>query len=277
MLNDTLKASVNTSGYGTGKTLLLIAAARKAAEDLNAEVFFIPATSWDGIKDNTEDTRYVLDINLEKMFEGTAVTVLNLRNFLKANMSVMQKVKAALGLKTEPQTFHTAINLFIAKTGDKSNVRIYVDEVPISYADKNAAIAGEDSSLTRLLNTLLSGSAQVWVALRSGDLIDTATGVVTQPSLSLGQLRTHLETKTGYKVVTLDKRVRNTALVGRSVPADVWSGYGGISYTYSATVLPLATSHTVPGLRPVAIIGDMGSYTRRVIIAMGRYTHFYIG
>ena len=162
MLNDTLKASVNTSGYGTGKTLLLIAAARKAAEDPNAEVFFIPATSWDGIKDNTEDTRYVLDINLEKMFEGTAVTVLNLRNFLKANMSVMQKVKAALGLKTEPQTFHTAINLFIAKTGDKSNVRIYVDEVPISIADKNAAIAGEDSSLTRLLNTLLSGSAQVW-------------------------------------------------------------------------------------------------------------------
>ena len=63
------------------------------------------------------------------------------------------------------------------------------------------------------------------------------------------------------------------------MPADVCSGYGDYSITpYTvATVLPLATSHTVPGLRPVAILGDMGRYARRVIIAMGRYTHFYIG
>ena len=257
------KYVVYPSEFGTGKTLQLMAGARKAAEDPTKKVMFIPATSWNE-KGMIDSTSFVLNMSMEKQFQGSDVEVVT--NILS-------------NLNTDTKSILTAAQLFINKYGDKDSLKLFVDEVPISIADKNAAIAGEDSSLTRLLNTLLSGSAQVWVALRSGDLIDTPAGSygVTQPSLSLGQLRTHLETKTGYKVVTLDKRVRNTALVGRSVPADVYTGYAGLSSTYTATVLPLATSHTVPGLRPVAIIGDMGGYTRRVIIAMGRYTHFYIG
>ena len=262
LMNTNPKAAIYPSEFGTGKTLLLSAAARKAAEDPTNKVMFIPATSWNE-KGMIDSTSFVLNMSMEKQFRGSDVEVVT---------------DILSNLNTDTKSILTAAQLFINKYGDKDSLKLFLDEVPISVADKNAAIAGEDSSLTRLLNTLLSGSAQVWVALRSGDLIDTAASNVTQPSLSLGQLRTHLETKTGYKVVTLDKRVRNTALVGRSVPADVMSGYTGYSGTaYSATVLPLATSHTVPGLRPVAIIGDMGRYTRRVIIAMGRYTHFYIG
>ena len=144
-----------------------------------------------------DSTTFVLSMSMERQFQGSGVEVVT--NILS-------------NLNTDTKSILTAAQMFIAKYGDKNNLKLFLDEVPVSLADKRAAIAGEDSRLASLLNTLLAGCAQVWVALRTGDLLDTAAG--TPPSLSLDQLRTHLMTKTAFKVVTLDKRVRNTALVG---------------------------------------------------------------
>ena len=72
-------------------------------------------------------------------------------------------------------------------------------------------------------------------------------------------------------MTSLARRVRNTALVAASVPANVMEQYTvGVS-GYAAAVVEPASSHTVPGEKPLAVLTDMGSdydYARRVIIGI---------
>ena len=71
-------------------------------------------------------------------------------------------------------------------------------------------------------------------------------------------------------MTSLARRVRNTALVAASVPANVLEQYsdGGGAGNYAAAVVEPASSHTVPGEKPLVVLTDMGSKTRRVIIGI---------
>ena len=61
--------------YGTGKTSLLVFAALEAAKDANCEVFYIPVAN---LSDG--DDQNVLDQAVKIKFEGTAVTVITLKD-----------------------------------------------------------------------------------------------------------------------------------------------------------------------------------------------------
>ena len=72
-------------------------------------------------------------------------------------------------------------------------------------------------------------------------------------------------------MTSLARRVRNTALVTASVQANVYghyTGYGDAGSDWAAAVVEPASSHTVPGEKPLAVLTDMGSYDRRVIIGI---------
>ena len=233
---------VYAGDYGTGKTYMLMAAARRAAEDKSVKVLFCTASQWDKM----------LQIKLKKQFQGSDVEVLSLAS-LMTSMGTMNS----------------------QKKGEKKSVACFLDEVPLTKADKKAAKAGTGSSeLVSLLNTLHAGSGRAWVSIRSGDMADSVPGA-DPPPVTSEEVQTYLEEKTAYKMVTLTKRVRNTALVAATAPADVTKHYNGdTDYSSSvtgysaATVVGVATSHTVPGDRPVAVLADIGNIHRRVIIGI---------
>merc|ERR1719317_1487711 len=98
---------------------------------------------------------------------------------------------------------------------------------------------------------------QAWVVGQTGSLADSR-GYSDNVSLSVDNLRELLKSRTGYHTALLSKRVRNTAVIGNSVPASVGEQYGGYSGVDAATVIPVASSNTLPGYRPAAVITDMG-------------------
>merc|ERR1719317_920985 len=100
---------------------------------------------------------------------------------------------------------------------------------------------------------------QAWVVGQTASLADSRYGG-DNVSLSVDNLRELLKSRTGYHTALLSKRVRNTALIGNSVPADVREQYGGYGSAdaVTATVIPVASTNTLPGYRPAAVITDMG-------------------
>ena len=75
-------------------------------------------------------------------------------------------------------------------------------------------------------------------------------------------LREMVQSKTNYHTALLSRRVRNTSLIGNSVPADVreYSRYGE-DFNTATVVIPVITStHTLPGYRPAAALTDLGDY-----------------
>ena len=221
--------------YGTGKTLLLLAAARKAAEDPEAQVFFFVANKWDKM----------LELSLKKQLEDTTVKVMNIHSL----MATMKTKSPAVAIEKlcQQQQEHTKICIFL-------------DECPLNKNDEEALkTSGRDSDLLSLLATMRLYCHQAWVVGQTGSLADNTGDVVDNVSLSVDNLRELLKSRTGYHTALLSKRVRNTALIGNSVPADVEKQYGGDgNYYTTATVIPVASTNTLPGYRPAAVITDMG-------------------
>ena len=76
-------------------------------------------------------------------------------------------------------------------------------------------------------------------------------------SLPLDKLRELLSTTSGYSTALLQYRVRNTSNIAKSVPQDVREQYSDSDGYNASTVIPVASSHTVPGHRPVAVLTNM--------------------
>merc|ERR1719317_940269 len=98
---------------------------------------------------------------------------------------------------------------------------------------------------------------QAWVVGQTASLADSRYGG-DNVSLSVDNLRELLKSRTGYHTALLSKRVRNTALIGNSVPANVYQPYGDGGVGATASVIPVASTNTLPGYRPAAVITDMG-------------------
>ena len=222
--------------YGTGKTLLLLAAARKAAEDPEAQVFFFVANKWDKM----------LELSLKKQLEDTTVKVMNIHSLMAT-------------MKTESPA--VAIEKLCQQQQEHTKICIFLDECPLNKNDEEALkTSGRDSDLLSLLATMRQHCHQAWVVGKTGSLADI-TGHGDKVSLSVDNLRELLKSRTGYHTALLSKRVRNTALIGNSVPADVGEQYGGVlGGAVTGNVIPVASTNTLPGYRPAAVITDMGDY-----------------
>ena len=230
------------SDFGCGKTYMLMAAARKAAENKNLKVYYLIASPW----------YKMLKLSTEKCFTDSDVSVMDIFS----------------NPETEPLQ---ALKMFMDENGDKQNTVIVLDEVAMNLSDKKAVKQKMDSSsLTTMMNMMQAGSKRVWMALRSADLLDESTENQKDTKITTEELKFFLEDKTEFKMTSLARRVRNTALVAASVPANVteqYSDHGGAS-DYAAAVVEPASSHTVPGEKPLAVLTDMGHYARRVIIGI---------
>ena len=88
--------------------------------------------------------------------------------------------------------------------------------------------------------------------------------------LGAEDVKTYIEQVSKFRVSMLDKRVRNTSLVGVTAKQNVSEHYSSGGYsTHNAAVLKVATSNTIPGDRPTAVLCDLGSsLSRRVIIGI---------
>merc|ERR1719312_266924 len=130
---------------------------------------------------------------------------------------------------------------------------MFLDECPLNKKDEQAlkTSSGRDSDLLSLLATMSQHCHQAWVVGQTGSLADH-TGV-DNVSLSVDNLRELLKSRTGYHTALLSKRVRNTALIGNSVPASVREQYGDGVDSGTARVIPVASSNTLPGYRPAAV------------------------
>ena len=147
-------------------------------------------------------------------------------------------------------------------------IAVYMDKVEVSTSDKKAIMTkNTTTSLATLLTTLQSNTKMSWLVLSTSSLLDTADADQTDIKLSEEDIKTYIEKQSMFKVTRLDKRVRNTSMVGVTAKQDVREHYGShIASDYSTGVLQVATSHTVPGDRPVAVISDIRN--RRVIIGV---------
>ena len=149
------------------------------------------------------------------------------------------------------------------------NIAVFMDEVEVSTSDKKAIMTkNTTTSLATLLTTLQSNTKMSWLVLSTSSLLDSTDEGQSSIELSEEDLKTFIETESMFKVTRLDKRVRNTSMVGVTAKQDVmehYTSYSGAS-TWSAGVLQVATSHTVPGDRPVAVLTNIKH--RRVIIGV---------
>ena len=157
---------------------------------------------------------------------------------------------------------------------EKIDKYFFIDETPLTPDDKKAVERDDinvDNDLVTLLNILSSMSVKTWVAIRTGDLLDTrdkyADAVSQDDDIDItpGWLKSYIQNRTKYKVSFLTKRVRNTGLLASSVPHNRDSSMQlqhNTSLSYNASVLETATSHTVPGEKPFAVLTDFDSRYR---------------
>merc|ERR1719312_533883 len=213
--------------FGVGKTDMLMAAALKAAEDEDNIVFFLL-----GMK-----SAKILEIKNKKIFGDTAVRV----------------------VKVEPAEIEMFLKTQKEENVDK-NIAVFMDEVEISTPDKKAIMTKKSTtSLATLLTTLQSNTKMSWLVLSTSSLLDTTDDEQKGIKLSEEDMKDYIETESVFKVTMLNKRVRNTSMVGVTAKQDVGKHYGsGGSSDYCAGVLQAATSHTIPGDRPVAVLADIG-------------------
>ena len=144
--NSQMKKSVVLAGdYGTGKTILLMAAARKAAEDPSKTVIFVPATEW---QENCEHIPCLLDMKLKMELEQDSIQVVKLTDFNGDN-------------------FKTCLTDFLSKNGDKENLSLFMDEVSLSRDDwKNIRDKkGNPLAFFDSMKTIKENTSQAWIAL----------------------------------------------------------------------------------------------------------------
>ena len=227
--------------FAVGKTDLLMAAAIEAAKDEDNLVFYLL-----GMK-----SAKILKIKNKKLFENTAV------KFVRKDpeeIEMFQKIQK--------------------EENAAKNICVFMDEVEVSTSDKKAIMAkSSTTSLATLLTTLQSNTKMSWLVLSTSSLLDYTDDKQKDIKLSEEDVKDYIESESMFKVTMLNKRVRNTSMVGVTAKQDVGEHYGSggyVSSLYSAGVLQVATSHTIPGDRPVAVRADI---MRRVII--GDYQDYY--
>ena len=128
----------------------------------------------------------------------------------------------------------------------------------------------KNSALSSLLTTLQDNTNMSWVVISTSSLLDIGSNT-SQDNIKLGaeDVKTYIEQVSKFRVSMLDKRVRNTSLVGVTAKQNVGEHYGGFGGSPATSgVLMVATSNTIPGDRPTAVLCDMGDYGRRVIIGI---------
>ena len=144
--NSQMKKSVVLAGdYGTGKTILLMAAARKAAEDPSKTVIFVPATEW---QKNCQSVPCLLDIKLKMELEQEGIKVIKLTDFKGHN-------------------FHECLKDFLSKKGDNENLALFMDEVSLSNNDMRNILYKKENPLTLFdsLKAIKANTSQAWIAL----------------------------------------------------------------------------------------------------------------
>ena len=142
-----MKENILLAGdYGTGKTILLMAAARKAAENQSKTVIFIPATGWRNLC-KYKDISHLLDIKLKLDLEPN-VQVIKLSNF-KGN------------------TFKECLQNFLDKEGNKESLALFLDEVEMSRDDwkKIREKKGSPDDILECINKIESQTSQAWIVL----------------------------------------------------------------------------------------------------------------
>ena len=108
--------------YGTGKTCLLVAAAMRAAQYPQKDVYFIITAGWGG-KVYYDQTTQVLEVELRERFRGTSVRVLSLDEIRRDFLRLEKKISG-----------HEIIRQFMRSHGGP-NVAVFADEFPVSDDD----------------------------------------------------------------------------------------------------------------------------------------------
>merc|ERR1719495_1296535 len=126
--------------FGVGKTDVLMAAARQAAEDEDNIVFLLL-----GMK-----CAKILEIKNRKLFKNSAVRV----------------------VRKDPEEIEMFLQLQKEENPDK-NIAVFMDEVEVSTSDKKAIMTkNSTTSLATLLTTLQSNTKMSWLVLSTSSLLD---------------------------------------------------------------------------------------------------------
>ena len=159
---------------------------------------------------------------------------------------------------------------FLKTQNKNKKIKFFMDEVELTDSDKEAMVAkNKTSDLSSLLTTLQDNTNMSWVVLSTSSLLDVTDTEQKEIKLGAEDVKTYIEQVSKFRVSMLDKRVRNTSLVGVTAKQNVIEHYGSHSGSVtSAGVLKVATSNTIPGDRPTAVLCDMDHIFRRVIIGI---------
>ena len=123
---------------------------------------------------------------------------------------------------------------------------------------------GKRSEFEKLLEYLREKCEKTVIVLSSSSAIDSTQNTLYMQKDQL----TGVIQSSGYKIVTLDKVMRNTSSIANSVSAGSWSSYNKSGHKITPTI-PSGYSSTVTGHKPTAILykprdGKMGKYVATI-------------
>ena len=274
-LLDKLRSGENVvlcGDYGTGKTSLLVFAALEAAKDPQCKVFFIPVAN---LSDG--DDQNVLDEAVKIKFEGTAVTVITMKDIGMNRRSA-----------TDGDDRHQIIREFLERTVQKDkNIKVFIDELPLFkedlkqlqiiqlYKKKKLPIQFQTIQLAKTFELLESHTTQTWVALSTLSLLDNSeypnkpvfpgmnmqkqdvkkTGFSTNSNFLqlISLISALMKQNTKFTLQELKLRVRNSSSIGNSTPESISDLSKGINNFQTRVIKEASSAHTVQGVRPVLL------------------------
>lgn len=275
--------------YGTGKTLILEAAAKTLSERENTEVLFIMALDYTNHSKESDD---ILDIMFRKKYEGTKIIFKSIADIREEDgvdlldqffpeerpYSIEEKIQSwylaqhppdELGPKTSLQLIKSYIESKIIEQNGKELV-VIIDELSISEDDKHKLTNYKmwptpTSELEETLAWLSDNTAMTLASVSSTSLLDRekpdADAAVPQPELD------QMITRTGFEAVRLQHIMRSTQNIAAATSLSSVNQAQSAKQILKYPISPggSSSSHaTVPGARPKAFFYQDKDYPDEV-------------
>jgi len=219
--------------YGTGKTLILEAAAKTLSERDDTEVVFICALDYN---EDTKKSDDILDKMLREKYRGTRITF-----------------QSTADLRRDLQSHGTLSTLQLIKTymenikNSKKQV-VIIDELSINNDDLKKMKAGETSELEETLAWLADNTAMTLAALSSTFLLDRITAGANDDDVSQTKLD-EMIARTGFvESVQLEFIMRSSQNIAAATSPASFNQTQPGSVKIQETISRGSSSSTVPAL-----------------------------